>query len=162
MNPHDPVHLNPDTPAAAADADRTLRLVAGLPAPEGLEERVHAALRSAPRSGRVLSWPSRFVSDSPWRRSAAAAAIAFVVVGGGWGVYSRVQPNNVIAMPLHAPAQSGFSGANAVHPTLNGPVLQHPAPVVDPKAVGAKTAASHHVVEMTPRHEPPQTASPAK
>ncbi|MGB7546973.1 MAG: hypothetical protein WBM14_04420, partial [Terracidiphilus sp.] len=63
-------------------------------------------------------------------RGAAAAAIVFVVAGGGWGVYSRVQPaqaTKVIAMPRVA-APSGFSSAGAMRTpqTLNGPVLAHP------------------------------------
>jgi len=113
--------------AAPGEADATLRLIAKLPAPEGLEERVHAALRSEPRRARVLAWPGKFGTEHHWARGAAAAAIAFVVVGGGWGVYSRVQPNKVVAMP-RVTNQGGFSGANAVRvpQTLDGPVIAHP------------------------------------
>ena len=64
-------------------------------------------------------------------RGAAAAAIVFVVVGGGWGVYLRVQPvqaPKVIAMP-RVSAGGGFSSAGAMRTpqTLNGPVLVTPA-----------------------------------
>lgn len=161
MNPRDTVHHQPDSHAAATDA--TLRLIAGLPAPEGLEERVHAALRSAHRRGRILAWPSRFSADSPWRRGAAAAAIAFVVVGGGWGVYSRVQPNKVIAMP-RITNQGGFNGANAVNvpKTLNGPVLTHPelaTPAVTAPNDG-KTAP--HVVRMPSRKDQKPASTPSK
>ncbi len=38
-------------------AEATLRLIAQLPAPLGLEDRVLAGLNSAPRSGRLLHWP---------------------------------------------------------------------------------------------------------
>ena len=54
----------------SSSAEETLRLIASLPAPAGLEDRVHAALRSAPHGaparglragvaswGRVLAWP---------------------------------------------------------------------------------------------------------
>jgi hypothetical protein len=63
-------------------------------------------------------------------RSAAAAAIVAVVIGGGWGVYSRVQPAQparAITVPLHTSAQSGFSSAGAMRTpqTLDGPVLAH-------------------------------------
>jgi hypothetical protein len=65
-------------------------------------------------------------------RSAAAAAIVSVVVGGGWGVYSRIphaqQARSVILAP-RGPAQGGFATAGAMRTpqTLNGPVVAHPA-----------------------------------
>ncbi|HEX4028878.1 MAG TPA: hypothetical protein VHX20_00860 [Terracidiphilus sp.] len=119
------------------DAENTLRLLAALPPPQGLEARIHAVLASPHRphqqSARLLAWPARGV-QRVWLRSAAAAAIAFVVVGGGWGVYSSIQPRMqpwqpggaVPALPqLSGPG--GFSGAGAIRTpqTLNGPVLSH-------------------------------------
>ena len=50
-----------DRNAGVLAAEETLRLIATLPAPAGLEDRVKAGLRSAPRRGTVISWP--FVSD---------------------------------------------------------------------------------------------------
>jgi hypothetical protein len=120
----------------SGSAEETLRLIATLPAPEGLEDRIEnrleAALRSAPPSGHVLHWPAHIHQDRPWFRVAAAAAIAFVVVGGGWGVYSRVerqQPANVTVSPAPGPAAGGFSNAGAIRTpqTLNGPVVTTPA-----------------------------------
>ncbi|MGA3136205.1 MAG: hypothetical protein ABSC88_09455 [Terracidiphilus sp.] len=117
-------------------AEETLRLIAHLPAPEGLEDRVHAGLRlsrlSAPRSSRILTWPTVLRPGSDWMRGSAAAAIVLAVVGGGWGVYSRVQqshPAKVIAMPPRVAAPGGFSGAGAMRTpnTLNGPVVANPA-----------------------------------
>ncbi len=143
------------------DFDTTLRLIANLPAPEGIQDRVHARLRSAPRTARILEWPAALRSDSAWMRSAAAAAIAFVVVGGGWGVYSRVQPNKVIAMPPHVAAPGGFSNAGAMRTpkTLNGPVLEHLANApAEPAATPAKTPAPQ-VIEMPARKG--QAAKPA-
>jgi hypothetical protein len=114
------------------DAEATLRLIAGLPAPEGLEERVRARLAARPRRGRILAWPAALRIENGWMRAAAAAAIVFVVAGGGWGVYSRVQrpqPARVIVLAPRGPAQGGFSSAGAVRTpqTLNGPVVTHPA-----------------------------------
>jgi len=68
--------------------------------------------------------------QSTWVRTAAAAAIVFVVAGGGWEVYSRVQPAerpNAIVLPPVA-AHGGFSSADAIRTprTLNGTVLTHP------------------------------------
>jgi hypothetical protein len=151
------------------DFDTTLRLIATVPAPEGLEDRVHARLRSTPRTARILEWPAAFRTDSAWMRSAAAAAIAFVVVGGGWGVYSRVQPNKVIAMPPHVAAPGGFSNAGAMRTpqTLNGPVLEHPANA--PAAPGAPASnvpspakiSAPQVIEM-PARKGQAAATPAK
>ena len=77
-----------------------------------------------------------------WARCAAAAAIVCVVVGGGWRIYSHVQPGpsaNVIVMPAPAaPRGNGFSPSNAprVPETLDGPVLTHPVtPVPEADAV---------------------------
>jgi hypothetical protein len=115
-------------------AEKTLRILAVLPAPEGLEQRVKAGLRAASQSGRVLRWPSAGEGGG-WMhgkavRAAAAAAIVFVVAGGGWGVYSRVKPPEqpkVIAMPQRVVGTGGFSSANAIRTpqTLDGPVLTH-------------------------------------
>jgi hypothetical protein len=136
-------------PVAAGElspAEATLRLIAGLPAPQGLEERVRARLAAAPRRGRILSWPAALGLDSGWMRSAAAAAIVCVVAGGGWGVYSRVQrqqPPRVTVLAPRGPAQGSFASSGAVRTpqTLNGPVVAHP-PAAPPAQIkdAAKTA----------------------
>lgn len=122
----------------------TLRVIANLPVPEGLEDRVRRALRAAPQESHLLAWPSGLKPKAvcldsswvtpgwigAWSRAAAAVAIGMVVVGGGWGVYSRVersQPQRVIVFP-HSAVSGGFSSAGAMRTpeTLNGPVLVHP------------------------------------
>jgi hypothetical protein len=123
-NPHSPMVSDSNA------GEETLRLIARLPAPAGLEERVHSALHAAPRMGRVLAWPPQVGQDNNWVRAVAAAAIVFVVVGGGWGVYSRVpqgQPGKVLVMP-QAPASGGFGGAGAIRTpqTLQGPTVSEP------------------------------------
>lgn len=129
---------------AASDAEATLRLIASLPAPEGLEKRVIAGVRSAPRSGRLLNWPDLLNPTEDWLRSAAAAAIVFVIVGGGWGVYSRVQPISAIAPPPLTGAVGGFSNAGAVRvpQTVPAPVVAKPAPVQPSVAEPAKKVRS--------------------
>lgn len=126
--------------SSSSSFEETLRLLAHLSAPEGLEERVQAGLRAAPRAAsgkaRVLRWPMTPRLENAWMRSslvrsAAAAAIVTVVVGGGWGVYSRVQPTQparATTMPLHVSAPGGFSSAGAMRTpqTLNRPVVEHP------------------------------------
>jgi hypothetical protein len=116
------------------DFEETLRLIARLSTPEGLDERVQARLRAAPAAGgaRILAWPTALRLDSAWMRSAAAAAIVAVVVGGCFGVYSRVesiQPARAVTVPLHFYTQGGFSSAGAMRTprTLNGPMVEHPA-----------------------------------
>jgi len=136
-NPHNPISTGANPDSGANSGGDTLRLIASLPAPEGIEERVHKALRSAPpRMGQVVAWPagigSRVMPQSDrsnWMRAAAAAAIVFVVVGGGWGVYSRVeqgQSSKVIVMPARVPVPGGFSGAGAIRTpeTLPGPTIR--------------------------------------
>lgn len=161
MNPIKAVGNESELISVQAEVDATLRLVANLPAPAGLEDRVHSALRHAPRAARILEWPSGFRTDSAWMRSAAAAAIAVVVVGGGWGVYSRVQPARVIAMPSHVGAPGGFSSAGAMRTpqTLNGPVIKHPAANQPAHSGSTVTSGTPHVVQMPARHTQPDDSA---
>ena len=137
-----------DGVSGSADFEETLRLIARLAPPEGLEERVQAGLKAAPALGavQILAWPTALRLDSAWMRSAAAAAIVAVVVGGSWSVYSRVQsiqPTRAITVPLHLSTRGGFSSAGAMRTpqTLNGPiVVEHPVistPLSVPTAVKA-------------------------
>jgi hypothetical protein len=123
------------------EAEATLRLIASLPAPDGLEGRVHSGLRSAPRSPRILAWPG--VSPlaggsmaSGWLRGAAAAAIVFVVAGGGWGIYSRVQPgqpaHGVAGPRMAAPGSFSQTGVVRRPLTLEGPAIPAPVKAVTP------------------------------
>jgi len=111
--------------------DATLHLLANLTVPEGIEDRIHAKLRTAPRKGSLLSWPTGI--HTGWMRSAAAAAIVVMVVGGGWGMYSRMerpqQPAKLIVVPANGPGSGGFSSAGAMRTpqSLNRPVIKHPA-----------------------------------
>jgi hypothetical protein len=118
-----------------ASAEETLRLIARLAAPEGLEERIETGLRAAAGAASsralILRWPVALRRESAWMRGAAAAAIVFVVVGGGWGICSRIaplQPPSFIALPHIAPP-GGFSSAGAMRTpqTLHGPLVAHPA-----------------------------------
>jgi hypothetical protein len=131
MNISQSVHFKTDT---SGDAEETLRVIASLPAPDGLVDRVQTRLRNAPRTARVIAWPKGF-AEGGWRygsafRGVAAAAIVCVVVGGGWRIYSRVQPApsaRVVVMPLPASPARGFSTSGSVHTPdpLRAPVLTH-------------------------------------
>jgi hypothetical protein len=125
-----------DFRANAGPVDETLRLIANLPAPDGLAERVQARLRKAPQTSRILSWPSA-VSGRGWihssaLRGAAAAAIVCIVAGGGWKISSHIQPAippaaKALPMPARTGNTNGFSSANAIRTpqTLTGPILTH-------------------------------------
>jgi hypothetical protein len=156
-NPHNPTSSAP----FPGSAEETLRVVAGLPAPAGLEDRMCAAIHlarnenfqrqensSGPngpgpnvygnvRRGRVLAWPSALKPQAGWMRTAAAAAIVFVVAGGGWGVYTRVEQNRPAKILV-----GGFSGAGAVRTpeTLTRPTV----------SVAAKPAVSTAIKPATP------------
>jgi hypothetical protein len=153
-NPHDPMASESAPESVLIPAEETLRLIANLPAPEGLEGRVHAAVSVAQRRGRVLAWPRAFRAESGWMRGAAAAAIVFVVAGGGWGVYTRVestpieqnQPAKVIVMPARMPNTGGLQGAGAMRPplTLPGPAAPQPVRISPAKAKAAKKPVARH------------------
>jgi hypothetical protein len=115
------------------ELDNTLRVIATVPVPEGLVERVHVTLRTAPRGARVLAWPTALRPQAAWlgagwARTAAAAAIVFVVAGGGWGVYMRLpHSQKVVVMPA-AQKAGGFSSAGAIHTpdSIQGTVITNP------------------------------------
>jgi hypothetical protein len=123
--------------SGAGEAEETLRLIARLPAPEGLEDRVQAGLVGASRRARVLAWPAASALAGGWLRAAAAAAIVFVVAGGGWGIYSRVQPgrpaHGVAGPHIAGPGEFTEGGAVRRPQTLVGPVVTPPDTAEKPK-----------------------------
>jgi hypothetical protein len=121
--------------SGVSEAEVTLRLIASLPASEGLADRVQAALHAAPRRARVLAWP--LAPAGEWLRAIAAAAIVFVVAGGGWGIYAHVQSDHAV-LGIASPrlgAAGGFSEGGAVRrpQTLVGPTVKTPPATVTPK-----------------------------
>lgn len=140
-------HNDFDRCAGEIEAEKTLRLIATLPAPEGIEERIKAGLRSAPRQAALVGWPLAAGRRHGWMqapvlRAAAAAAIVIVVAGGGWEVYSHIRvaaaPTAVTTPPVIS-GQSGLSaaGTKRVPQTLEGPVIASPA-------VMKEKAKTHH------------------
>ncbi len=112
------------------EADTTLRLIASLPAPEGLAERVQGGLRTgaSPDAGRVLAWSMASREGFGWLRGAAAAAIVCVVAGGAWWISASTPASSgsAVAAPVHVRQAGGFSNAGAMRTpdTLNGPTLK--------------------------------------
>jgi hypothetical protein len=127
-----------DRNASVTDAEKTLRLIATLPAPEDIADRVKSGLHSAPRKADVISWPTS-ATGARWTqlaamRGAAAAAIVLVVAGGAWEVYThiRIAPEPAaVAAPQRLDGSGGLSAAGAVRKpqTLEGPVVSVPANV---------------------------------
>jgi hypothetical protein len=178
-NPHNPTSSAP----FPGSAEETLRVVAGLPAPAGLEDRMRAAIHLArnenfqrqenssgpngpgpnvygnDRRGRVLAWPSALKPQTGWMRTAAAAAIVFVVAGGGWGVYTRVEQNRparILVMPPRIGAPGGLQGASAVRipQTLTRPIVSTASqPVVSPavQPTASATAQSKNAKSAAPK-----------
>jgi hypothetical protein len=151
-----------------SEAEETLRMIAQLRAPEGIEERVKAAIKSAPRAGAVVSWPGRSSAGPEWRQSgwfrgAAAAAIVAVVVGGGWEISSRFQPAaapQAIAMP-RVVSPGGFSNANAIRTpqTLNGPVIPNPVTPEKKKPMAHAAINANHPLSSAKRKAVPHAAA---
>jgi len=143
-------HNDFDRSAGAIEAEKTLRLIATLPAPKGIEERVKSGLRTAPLQAAVIAWPLATGNRNGWMhasavRAAAAAAIVMVVAGGGWEVYSHIRVASAptaIATPAPISGQSGLSaaGTKRVPQTLEGPVIASPA-VMKQKKTSHATAA---------------------
>lgn len=131
--------------AALKNLDATLHLLANLPAPAGLEDRVFAGMLATPRRARVLEWPQPLYTRD-WVRGIAAAAIVLAVGGGGWGLYSHVKPGEparAVAAPHVVFQPGGFSSAEMIRrpQTLNGPPVKRPEPAEAAKAKTAEEAA---------------------
>ncbi|MDR3793181.1 MAG: hypothetical protein P4L03_07360 [Terracidiphilus sp.] len=116
---------------AVSEAEATLRLIASLPAPEGIAERLKAglaAVEAAPKRGRVLAWPAKSsMAQGGWLQGAAAAALLLAMAGGGWSAYKWVAPAPALqTLPSAARPvlQGGFSAAGAMRrpETLVGPI----------------------------------------
>ena len=165
----------PATEPTSCSAEDTLRLLANLPAPEGLVERVQISLRTAPRTASVLQWPVALRPADGWMhgaamRGAAAAAIVCVVAGGGWSIYSRVPPYappaaKAITMPARVGSSGGFSSAGAMRKpeTLNGPVLTHSVKASNQQsdAVTAPTPTSQKNPSRTKADKAKKNSAPA-
>ena len=130
------------------NAEETLRMIAKLPAPDGLAERVQTRLASPPPRASLFGL-SGFSRNgwmfTPVLRGCAAAAIVLLVAGGGFAIYSRVQPSpgaNAIEQPARIGNSGSFStgGAMRTPDTLKGPVLAPPANAAQQNVIAPKPA----------------------
>jgi hypothetical protein len=149
-----------------SQAEETLRLLAELPPPAYLRDRVHGRLAMEQAK------PARRGFWSLWMPAqrlqyAAAALLVVAVAGSTWSVY-RAHPQGAAkvgtptqAAPVLRPAASaggfGSAGAERVPPTLN-PIKVPPAPKKKPSA--SKTAKpSPKKLATQPAAQTPQTAT---
>jgi hypothetical protein len=152
------------------EAEHTLRLLANLPPPEGLTDRVHRRLKAAPAPGRFSfltgrRWTAGGLGYSSMRLQFAGAALAIVVLAGGtWGVFhlgshgqagASAQPASNSANP--GGAAGGFSNAKAVRvpPTLK-PLHVPPAPKKKPNAGHAAKSALKPAADSASQQAPAQ------
>ena len=125
-----------------SSAEETLRLLAELPPPADLTDRVHHRL------AREQAKPIRRGFWALWLPSqrlqfAAAAVLVVAVAGSTWTVYHshpqagpKAGANTQVTPALHPDASSGgfgTAGAELVPPTLN-PIKVPPAPKKKPSA----------------------------
>jgi hypothetical protein len=139
--------------AVVIEAERSLRLIASLPGPDGIEDRVKSGLRGSPIQTGVIAWPLSSPNRTGWAqvsylRAAAAAAIVFVVAGGGWGVYAHFGPAPAPAaeaVPQRIGDGSGLSpaGAKRIPTTVEGPRIAAPENVKQETGVGSASTPQH-------------------
>jgi hypothetical protein len=163
QNFHDPDSARQRSDHLDREAEQTLRMVAELPPPSELTDRVHQRLSHARASmPRRRFWS--FWLPAQRLQFAGAAALVVVFVGSTWSVYysktshvKRGAPIGVAAPqgPV-APASGGFGTAGAE---------RHPStltPIEVPPARKKKPSASHTAAKRTPKVDANQSAaSPA-
>jgi len=151
------------------EAEGTLRLVAQLPPPEELADRVHSRLAAEIAAERAN--PVRRSFWSLWMPAqriqfAAAAALALAVAGSTWSVYHSKSGQIVVPVPQAAP-NSGFGTAGAVRVPPSLAPIKVPAKnssIPNPAIAKKKPSASRVAVKRAPTNTAPQTSpeSPAQ
>lgn len=172
--PPDGYRSDPEDRSPMGPGEDTLRLIAGLPAPGGLADRVRAGLHAAPRASWILVGRDRLRPPFGWMysslvRGLAAAAIVCAVACGAWRIYSRVQPAAKALVVPASPDSSGgkgFSTAGSRHipETLQGPVLNHPV-VAPPPEVNLEKVPAPVLSGQTGKKKkahPPASATPVR
>lgn len=165
-----PTQNDLDRNAGVVDAERSLRLIATLPAPVGIEDRVKSGLRRIPIQTGVIRWPLSSPNRAGWAhvsylRGAAAAAIVLMVAGGGWGVYAHFgQAPSPAAdvVPQHIDG-GGFSSAEArrTPKTVEGPAIAIPKTVRQETGEGSVSAQGASRQKKRNRTSIPAAAAPA-
>jgi hypothetical protein len=166
QNPNSANPLNEVSERTSSEAEHTLRLVAALPPPVELTDRVHRRLShgraSLPRRGFWALWmPAQRL------QFAGAALLALVFAGSAWSVFhaksgapGRVPAAQKTAGPVGpaspvspaTPAAGGFSTAGTERrPSTLTPIKAPPAPKKKP-------SASHAAAKRAPKPDAAQSA----
>jgi len=146
-------------PQTVHEAEETLRLLATLPPPTGLEDRVHyridAQIRTAefapsPRSIWSLWMPARRL------QFAAAAVLVLALAGSTWRAYHTtsgavaIQPAPQTGSPTTPTSNFGTAGAEG-HPSTLTPIKVPPAPKKKPGATHAGSKPSPKKLANAPK-----------
>jgi hypothetical protein len=139
---------------SGSEAEETLRLLARLPAPEGLNDRIHSRLEMTTRPARRSFLASIWSLWMPAQRLqfAGAALLVLAVAGSTWSVYhTSNRAGNVTPVPPAGPSTSfGSAGAERVPQTLK-PIKVPPPPT-------KKTGPTHTTQKPSPKtlaaHQP--------
>jgi len=160
QNPNSANPLNEVSERTSSEAEHTLRLVAALPPPVELTDRVHRRLSHAqaslPRRGFWALWmPAQRL------QFAGAAVLAVVFAGSAWSVFhakggatGQVPAAHDTASPVSpvSPTAGGFGTAGTERrPSTLTPIKAPPAPKKKP-------SASHAATKRTPKPDAAQSA----
>ena len=139
-----------------SDAEETLRLLAKLPPPAELTERVHRRIAEA----QAMSESQMYKRGGFWSlwlpaqrfQFAAAAVLAIAVAGSMWSVYHR-HPGAGAAKQNPSPAPQQSAPASASHFDNAGAVRVPPTlkPIPAPQISRKKPAASHAKSKPSPK-----------
>jgi len=132
-------------PQTVHEAEETLRLLATLPPPTGLEDRVHQRIDSQIRAEQFAPLPRSIWSL--WKPAhrlqfAGAAVLVLALVGSTWRVYHTkngavvIQPAPQTGSPATPTSNFGTAGAEG-HPSTLTPIKVPPAPKKKPSATHA-------------------------
>jgi hypothetical protein len=163
QNPNSANPLNEAAERTSSEADHTLRLVAALPPPIELTDRVHRRLSDAraslPRRGFWALWmPAQRL------QFAGAAVLAVVFAGSAWSVF-HAKGDAPGQVPAAQNTASPVSPASPISPTAGGfgtaGTERRPStltPIKAPPAPKKKPSASHTAAKRTPKPDATQSA----
>lgn len=151
QTPHNPMQSD-------REPEETLRLVAQLPSPDGLEDRVHQRLhvsqRHLPARGFWSLW-----KPAQRLQYAAAAALVLALAGSVWKVYHPahgaivIQPAPQSGSPSTPGSGFGTAGAER-HPGTLAPIKVPPPPTKKPSAVTPHSKPSPKILAHKPAPAP--------
>lgn len=135
------------------EAEETLRMVATLPPPAELTDRVHQRLAVEKATARRRGFWSLWMPAQRFQ-FAAAAILVVAVAGSTWSVYHTNRGSKIVAPVPRVADPSGIgggfgtAGAERVPPTLN-PIKVPPAPKKKPGAGRVKPGAKPSAIQAS-------------